>query len=264
MSARVVTLAMQKGGVGKTTSTCNKARAAARRGLRVLVVDMDPQGNTTSTLARDEVAEDQFGVADTILPKPDAALAEVIVPTIWDGVDLAPAVTEPLTAAEDLIGAAKHGREHRLAEALAPLLDRYDLVLIDTPPALGLLTINALAASDLVVVVAEADQWSADGLAMLRKTVDGVRKYSNARLSWSGILVNRFRGTRDEEEMIGEIGEYFPEATVWPERIPLWVGIKTTLNAGLGLDESKETRLRVLADQYAAMVGRVLDGSVAS
>lgn len=261
MSARVVTLALQKGGVGKSTSTMNKARAAARRGLRVLVVDMDPQANTTATLARDEVADDQLGIADVIAPNPDATLTEVIVPTIWDGVELAPASTEPLSAAEDLIATAKHGREHRLAEALGPVLERVDLVLIDTPPALGMLTINALAASDLVVVVAEADQWSADGLAMLRKTVDGVRRYSNQRLAWSGILVNRFRGTRDEEELLAEFGEYFPEAPVWPERIPLWVGIKTTLNAGLGLDESKDIRLRVLADSYDAMVRRVMDGA---
>lgn len=258
MAARVVTLGLQKGGVGKTTSTCNTARAAARRGLRTLVIDMDPQGNTTSTLAAEEVADDQAGIADAITPHPDAALADVTVPTIWAGVDLAPAVTEPLTQAEKLIASADHGREHRLVEALRPVLDRYDLVLIDTPPALGMLTINALAASDLVVVVAEADQWSADGLAMFRKTVEGVQRYSNQRLRWSGILVNRWRGTKDEAELLGEFAAFFPDAPVWPERIPLWVGVKTTLNAGLGLDEAREARLRTLAESYAAVVDRLV------
>lgn len=258
--ALVVTLGLQKGGVGKTTSTCNTARAAARRGLRTLVVDMDPQGNTTSTLAAEEVGDDQQGIADVIAPRPDATLVEVIVPTIWAGVDLAPAVSAPLTEAEKRIAAADYGREHRLAEALTPAAGRYDLVLIDTPPALGMLTINALAASDLVVVVAEADQWSADGLAMFRTTVEGVRAYSNHRLRWSGVLVNRWRGTRDEAELLDEFAAHFPEAQVWPERIPLWVGVKTTLNAGLGLDEAREARLRLLADAYDAVVGRLLAG----
>lgn len=257
MSAHVVSVAMQKGGVGKTTSVVNLARAAAVRGLKVLVVDFDPQGNTTATLAKNEVEPDQLTIADVVLPKPDAALVEVLVETIWPGVDLAPAVTETLHTAEKLINSSEHGREHRLREALDPVLVEYDLVLIDNGPSLGLLLVNALAAAKEVFVVMEADQYSADGLAELRRTVNGVQKYYNQGLCWSGLLVSKWRNTKDEEFWLAEIVDAFHEAPVWEkDKIPLWTSIKTTLNAGKGLDESKETRLRVLAHTYRRIVAR--------
>ncbi|NUT53262.1 MAG: AAA family ATPase [Saccharothrix sp.] len=252
--ALVAAYALQKGGVGKTTSTCNTARAASRKKLRTLVVDMDPQGNTTSTLSRDELEDDDQGLADVLVPGSDVAVRDVIVPTIWEGVDLLPAMTVPMVEAEDRINAARHGREHRLVEALDPLLDDYDLVLIDCPPSLGMLTINALAAADRVIVVAEADQWSSDGLALLRTTVDGVRQYSNPLLHWSGVLINKWRGTTDEQRQVNEIGEHFPEARVWPYRVPLWIGIKTNLNAGLGLDQAADTKLRMLPESTYELV----------
>lgn len=260
-AGRRVAVAMQKGGVGKTTSTINLARAASVAGHRVLVVDLDPQGNASTALAAEDVADDQVTVADAIVPGTDVALADVLVPTVWPGVDLAPSAGETLATAERLIAAANHGREHRVTEALDGLPAPYDLVLIDCPPALGQLTVNALAAVDRVLVVAEADQWSADGLAMLRRTVQGVQRYSNPGLGWAGVLINKWRGTSSDVELAGEIAEFFGEAPVWPERIPLWVGIKDAINAGRGLDEVSAPRLRVLAEDYRAMVARLLDGA---
>lgn len=255
--AQVVSAAMQKGGVGKTTSVINLARAASVRGLSVLVVDMDPQGNTTATLAREPVEDDQVTLADAIIPRADVSLQEVLVDSIWPGVDLAPAVTESLHTAESLISAGKHGREHHLSEALEPVLGKYDLILVDNAPSLGMLLINSLAASDEVFVVVELDQWSADGLAELRRTVDGARRYYNKGLRWSGVLVSKVRRTKDEDRWLAEIATNFPEAPVWDQdRIPVWTAIKTTLNSGKGLDESKDARLRVLAHTYRRIVSR--------
>ncbi len=255
--ARVVSAAMQKGGVGKTTSIINLARAAAVRGLKVLVVDLDPQGNTTTSLASAEVARDQLTIADAIVPEDAVALREVIVETIWPGVDLAPAVTSTLTKAEKLISVAEHGREQQLAEALEPALGDYDLVLIDNAPALGQLLLNAMVASDEVFVVAEADQWSCDGLAELRITVNMAKRYYNKDLRWSGVLISKWRNTSDEQYWLDEITANFTEAPVWAaDKIPLWSSIKTTLSAGNGLDEAKEARLRVLAHSYRRILAR--------
>lgn len=226
----------------------------------MLVIDMDPQGNTTSTLAAEPVADGQISLADAITPKPDASLAEVCVPTVWERVTLAPAITETLTTAQTLIFASQRGREHRLAEALEPVADGYDLIVIDTPPNLDMLTVNALAAAWQVVVVTEADTWSADGLAELRTTVSNVTRYVNPHLEWAGVVVNRWRDTRDERELLAEIETGFPQAPIWPERIPLWSAIKTSLNAGVGLDAAREARLRGLSESYAAIAARIMNG----
>jgi chromosome partitioning protein len=272
--ARVVAAAMQKGGVGKTTTIINLARAALLKKLRVLVIDLDPQGNTTDALARDELGEGEVSIADAINPnaKDRVPLADVLVPTIWEGVDLAP-VTNPaaLSTVEKLIAAAEHGREYRLREALAPLLGDYDLVLIDNAPSLGLLLVNALAASEddqVVLVVMEADRWSSKGLAMLRTTIEGVQQYTNRNLSWAGVLISKWRGTKDEREKLATIAEFFPEAEVWarPEddyrdAVPLWNAIKTEINAGKGMDESSDIRLRVTAAEiYGRAVDRLMAG----
>lgn len=259
---QIVAIAMQKGGVGKTTSTLNLARAAAvAHRARVLVVDLDPQGNASTTLAAEELAPDQVTIADTVVPAADTTITEVVVPTVWSGVDLAPA-GDTLATAESRIAAAAAGREHRLREALSVVRDRYDLILIDTAPALGILLVNALTAADRVVLVAEPDQWSADGLAMLRTTIDGVTAYSNPRLQTAGVLLNRWRRTRSAAELTDEIATgvstHFPGVPVWADRrVPLWQAIPDHLLAGRGLDQGP-ARVRTLADEVYAPIAGVL------
>lgn len=266
--ARIAALVNQKGGVGKSVSTLCLARAAAvYHAARVLVVDMDPQGNTTSTLVREPLAGDAITLADTIVPGTDVALREVITPSIWDGVDLAPG-GETLAAAEAKISAANFGREHRLREALTSVLDDYDLVLIDNAPALGLLLINALTTADVAVLVTEADRWSADGLALLGRTIAGVRTYHNARLEIVGTIVNKWRGTAAErrtvEDLTTGMERHFPGVPIWMDhRVPLWVDIKNTLDAGLGLDQGP-SKLRVLGtDVFAPISAQLLDRGAA-
>lgn len=261
--AVTVAVAMQKGGVGKTTCTICTARAArVYHDARVLVVDFDPQGNSTGSLAADPVEPDQLTVADAVLPVPAATIDEVVVPTMWEGVDLAPGGPN-LSAAERHILAADHGREHRLKRALTPVQDRYDLILIDNAPALGMLLVNALTAADQALLVVEADQWSADGLALLRRTLDGVIEFSNPALAVVGAIVNRWRQTRTAEELAEEIAQgmarHFPTTPLWLDRrIPLWQAIPDHIGAGRGLDEGP-ARLRVLAeDVFRPITGDLL------
>jgi chromosome partitioning protein len=257
MTATVVATAMQKGGVGKTTTTINLAGAASAQGRRVLVVDLDPQGNTTDSLA--DTLGRTWSIADAIKPSNPVPIREVIVPGIWEGVWLAPVTsTEALTTASDLISVSQRGRCHRLVEALRPVADDYDLVLIDNAPALGTLLLNALTAAHLVLVVMEADRWSETGLVELRTTIDGVRQYDNSGLGYAGILISKWRGTKDENAKLAEIAEYFPEAPLLEDTIPLWASVKTTINRGVRLDQSTEPRLRVLGETYGRVVTRLL------
>ena len=229
--ARIVCAAMQKGGVGKTTSVINLARAAMLRGLKVLVVDLDPQGNTTDALTVKELADTSVSVADTILPDDPAPIRDVLVTTIWSGVDLAPVTSsDALTKAERLIQASDEGREHRLSEALDPVRADYDLILIDNAPALGLLVGNALAAANEVLVVMRAERWSTQGLVRLRKTIRRAQRYSNPTLGWAGVLISKWRGTADERSKVDDIATHFPDAEVWASStdtsrvIPEWGG----------------------------------------
>lgn len=276
--AKVVAAAMQKGGVGKSTSVINLARAAMLLGLKVLVVDLDPQGNTTDALSVGTLPETSVSVADPLLPDsavpPGSAsttMREVIVDTIWTGVDLAPVTSsDALTRAERLIQASEEGREHRLAEALEPVRADYDLVLVDNAPALGLLLGNALAAADDVLVVMRAERWSTQGLVRLRKTIKRAQRYSNPQLGWAGVLISKWRGTEDERRKLSDIAEHFPDAEVWASKdntskvIPEWVDIMRLVNAGQGLDESRSAQLRVLGETYQWAVKRIMREEVAA
>lgn len=259
--ALVTALANQKGGVGKTTSTINLARAASLHGLVVLVVDFDPQGNTTSTLAADELGEHDIGVADAITPNAEVALAEVVVPTIWERVSLAPTPnTDALSEAEANVQSMKFGREKRLHQAIEPVLGDYDLVLIDNTPSLGLLLINALSAADFGLIVTQPEQWSADGLAELEKTITLVQQYHNPRLRALGPLINARRRSSHHDRIIEQIVGYFG-ASAWSaddEIIPLRAPISDHLLAGMGLDQGREVWMRLVAKTYGRFVHRML------
>lgn len=260
-----VTVAMQKGGVGKTTTVVSCARAAAQLGLRVLVIDLDPQGNTTDALAAAELADDDVSLADALVPGTETPLEEVLTPSIWDGVDLAPVVNEDrMTLAETHIASMRGGREFRMREALAPIRSRYDLILIDNAPNLGIFLTNAMVAADKVLVVMEADRWSLNGLAALQRTINTVRTYYQSDLGLGGVLINKWRGTRDEQDKLTEIQEHFadqPGVEVWhgPNGVPMRVGIKQHINAGIALDESRETVLRVLSGVYRQIVRQLTE-----
>lgn len=261
-SALVCAVCNQKGGVGKTTSTINLARAAVLRGLRVLVLDLDPQGNATSALAAQPMSTDDIGVADALTPSADYALAEVLVDSIWEGVTLAPTPsTDALIDAETQVASMRFGREQRLAKILTPLLGEFDLILIDNTPALGMLLTNALVAALKALIISQPEQWSADGLAELHRTIELVIEHHNAELHVVGPLINGKRKSQHHDRIIYEEIVPFYGESAWSapdEIIPLWAPISDQLLAGLGLDQAKEPRIRYLDEVYGRFVQRLL------
>lgn len=190
MTARILALCNQKGGVGKSTTAFHLARSAVMKGHRVLVVDADPQGNITSVLT-DDLADDQAGLADVLSTRAPDTIAEVAVDGIWSGLTVVPTVGETLGVVRDELVVAGAGREARLRDALHLVEEDYDLVLIDCAPSLDTLTINGLTAANGVVVVTQSKLWSANGLAKLLDTIAAVRAHYNPQLSVAGVLVNQ-------------------------------------------------------------------------
>ena len=184
--ARIIAVANQKGGVGKTTTAVNLAAALARAGQRVLLADLDAQGNATMGAGVDK-RELALSTCDVLLGEADAREAIVRAP---EGFDLLPANID-LTAAE--IGLLEsEGREHRLKSALEPLRGDYDWIVIDCPPALGVLTLNALAAADGVLVPMQCEYYALEGLSALSQTIEAIRARLNPELRIEGILRTMF------------------------------------------------------------------------
>ena len=178
--AEVIALANQKGGVAKTTSTVNLGAALVERGRRVLAVDLDPQSNLTMSLGIDpeRLERSMFDVLTARLPIDDV-IHEREIDVAAASIDLAGA---------ELALSAMIGRERALQKALLPVLDRYDYVLLDTPPSLGLLTINALTASDGVIVPVQCEYLSLRGLVQLESTLAMIREHLNPHVRIRGIL----------------------------------------------------------------------------
>jgi chromosome partitioning protein len=167
-------------------------------GRRVLAVDNDPQGNLTSNITAEEVDAEQAGLADVLSTRADDTMRDVIVPGLWPGLDVVPTSGATLGNVRDELVIAGAGREVRLREALAQVIEDYDLILIDSAPSLDQLTINALTAADAAVIVTHTKKWSLDGLGQLLDTIGNVQRYYNPGLSVAGIIVNQH-----EERTVG-------------------------------------------------------------
>jgi chromosome partitioning protein len=205
--SRIIALVNQKGGVGKTTTAVNLGAALAMLGRRVLVVDTDPQGNSTTGLGIDKagLARDVYHALMQEVP-----LERVIVNTEIENLSLVPATINLAGADVELVAALS--RETRLRQTLASVIDRFDFVLIDSPPSLGLLTINALTAADECIIPVQAEFYALEGLAQLTNVIWRVRDALNPRLHVSGVLVTMFDGrTRLALEVIRELEKFFPE-----------------------------------------------------
>jgi chromosome partitioning protein len=215
-ATRVLTVANQKGGVGKTTSTVNLAAALAMGGLRVLVIDLDPQGNASTALGVDHHSEGVEGMFEVLVE--DNPFSEVLVKVAgFDQLECAPATLDLAGAEIQLVPMV--ARENRLHRALDRLLleranadQRFDYVLIDCPPSLGLLTLNALVAAEELLIPIQCEYYALEGLAQLLNTLKLVTDHLNSRLTLSTILLTMYDGrTRLAADVAANVRTNFPK-----------------------------------------------------
>jgi chromosome partitioning protein len=250
----IIAVANQKGGVGKTTTTANLGASLAMRGAKILLVDMDPQGNLTAAFGQS--VHEGPTIAEALLDRKVRLPIATVQEPGGALVDLVPASLALATAEASLMN--KLGRELRLRDQLSTVSDHYDFVLIDTPPSLGLLTINALVAAHKVVIPTEARFFSLQGLQMLQDSIEEIL-YLNPRLEVLGIVLSKFdRRLKEERTVSNYLRERWGDMVLSTE-----VGSNSKIleAASVGVSifsysgaERAATAYRALAEEVAARV----------
>ena len=204
---KIISFSNQKGGVGKTTTAINLAAYVAKAGKRVLLVDFDPQGNATSGYG---IEKNQLETSCYDVLMGDCVAAQVIVPTLVSNLSILPSNIDLAAAETDLVNLP--ARESALKRALESVKNNYDYVFIDCPPSLGLLTLNALVASDSVIIPIQSEFFALEGLSQLMNTIKIVRQRLNANLTVNGVILTMYdTRTIMSKQVTDEIYKYFGE-----------------------------------------------------
>jgi chromosome partitioning protein len=203
--SKIIAIANQKGGVGKTTTNVNLSACLAVAGKKVLTIDIDPQGNTTSGLGVDK-AKVEKSIYDVLIN--DMDITETIVPTNVENLSIIPSNIQLAGAEIELVSVLS--REQRLKFAMESIKQQYDFILVDCPPSLGLLTINALTAADKVLVPIQCEYYALEGLSQLMNTVKLVQKHLNPSLEVEGVVLTMFDArTNLSIQVVDEVKKYF-------------------------------------------------------
>jgi ATPases involved in chromosome partitioning len=215
---KVIAIANQKGGVGKTTSAVNLSAAFGLAGKKTLLIDIDPQGNATSGMG---VNKREVKASTYELLISEASAQEVLVHTKYENVDLLPSTIELAGAEIELVGA--QGRESKLKSAIVGMRYSYDFILIDCPPSLGIITLNALTASDTLLIPAQCEYYALEGLSQLMATVRMVKRLYNPSIEIEGVLLTMFDGRLNLTiQVVDEVKKFFPRKvykTVIPRNV---------------------------------------------
>ena len=229
--SKIIAVANQKGGVGKTTTTVNLSAILAKRGKKVMIIDADPQGNATSGLGIDK--DDVKSLYDVLVN--EEPIEETLEETTMENLDVCPSNINLAGAEVELVSLIS--REYRLKEQLDKIKDEYDYILIDCPPSLGLITLNAFTAADSVLIPVQCEYYALEGLGQLINTINLVKKHLNKSLEIEGAILTMYDiRTNLSNQVVKEVKKYF-ENKVFKTVIPRNVKLSEAPSYGMSIIE---------------------------